>query len=295
MTLLPHPKPFLDPPVGFADLDRARAVVVPFGYEGGVSYGLGTAAAPAAVLEASYQVEFYDDVLDAEPYVVGLGTLEPPAVPQSPEPMEALMFRLTDELLARPTFPIVVGGDHSITTGSIRAVAKHHESFGVIQLDAHADLRESYNGSRLSHACTMARALDFTPHTLQIGIRSMDIEEALRVKRQHLPMCTMDQWRKGRFDLQSALAPLPERVFLTIDVDVFDWSVIASTGTPEPGGLLWHETLDLLQTLFSQKNVVGCDVVELSYRASDPNSPFAVAKLIYKIVGFKFAELLTAT
>ena len=202
MTLLPHPKPFLDPPVGFADLDRARAVVVPFGYEGGVSYGLGTAAAPAAVLEASYQVEFYDDVLDAEPYVVGLGTLEPPAVPQSPEPMEALMFRLTDELLARPTFPIVVGGDHSITAGSIRAVAKHHESFGVIQLDAHADLRESYNGSRLSHACTMARALDFTPHTLQIGIRSMDIEEALRVKRQHLPMCTMDQWRKGRFDLQ---------------------------------------------------------------------------------------------
>ena len=91
------------------------------------------------------------------------------------------------------------------------------------------------------------------------------------------------------------MAPLPEKVFLTIDVDVFDWSVIASTGTPEPGGLLWHETLDLLQTLFSQKNVVGCDVVELSYRASDPNSPFAVAKLIYKIVGFKFAELLTAT
>jgi agmatinase len=197
-------------------------------------------------------------------------------------------------LLARPTFPIVIGGDHSITVGSLRAMAKHHEQFGVIQLDAHADLRESYNGSRLSHACAMARALEFTPHTLQIGIRSMEAEEARRVKQHSLPMCTMAQWRKGNYDLPAALSALPDKIFLTIDVDVFDWSVIASTGTPEPGGLLWHETLDLLQILFSHKNIVGCDVVELSYRESDPNSPFAVAKLIYKMIGFKFADLLVS-
>jgi agmatinase len=294
MTLTAHPVAFLDPPEGYADLEKARAVVVPFGYEGGVSYGVGTAAAPAAVLEASHQVEFYDDVLDAEPYVVGIGTLDTPDIPAVAEQMEALMFQLTDDLLQRRKFPLIIGGDHSITAGAIRAVAKHHECFGVIQLDAHADLRDSYNDSKLSHACAMARALDFTSHTLQIGIRSMDAGEAQRVRRQQLPMCTMRQWRRGEFDLQGALAALPDTVFLTIDVDVFDWSVIASTGTPEPGGFLWEETLDLLSAIFSRKNVIGCDVVELSYRRSDPNSPFAVAKLIYKIVGFKFADLLTA-
>lgn len=294
MILTSNTNLFLDPPPGHADLDRARVVVVPFGYEGGVSYGVGTAAAPAAVLEASHQVEFYDDSLDAEPYVVGIGTLSTPPVPHSPEEMEALMFSVTDALLARGQFPIVIGGDHSISAGSIRAVAKHHPFFGVIQLDAHADLRESYNNSRLSHACAMARALDFTSDTLQIGIRSLDIGEARRVRQQQLALCTMRQWRGGGFNLEGALAGLPDTIFLTIDVDVFDWSVIASTGTPEPGGMLWDEALDLLGVIFRRKNVVGCDVVELSYRESDPNSPFAVAKLIYKMIGFKFADLLTA-
>lgn len=290
-----HPVAFIDPPNGYADLEAARAVVVPFGYEGGVSYGAGTAAAPAAVLQASHQVELYDYVLDAEPYLVGIATLDTPPVPPDSQQMEQLMFQLTDELLRRGKFPLIIGGDHSITAGSIRAVAQHHRRFGVIQLDAHADLRDSYNENRLSHACAMARVLDFTTHTLQVGIRSMDVEEAQRIRRQQLPMCTMRQWRRGEFDPEQALAALPQDIFLTIDVDVFDWSVIASTGTPEPGGLLWDETLDLLTAIFNRKNVIGCDVVELAHRPDDLNSPFAVAKLVYKLVGLKFRDLLSVS
>ena len=132
-----------------------------------------------------------------------------------------------------------------------------------------------------------------TPHTLQIGIRSMAAEEAQLIKAANINLCTMDHWRKGQFDLSSALDALPEKIFITLDVDVFDWSVISSTGTPEPGGMGWYETLDLLETIFKTKEVVGCDVVELACQPNDINSPFAVAKLIYKMVGLKFVNQLT--
>jgi len=267
-------------------------VVLPFPYEGGVSYGRGTANAPQAVLEASQQVEFYDVELDAEPFRVGIATLASPSVPDDPGRMTDLLAQLTDDLLIRNKFPIVVGGDHSITSGCVRALSKHYPALGVIQLDAHADLRDSYDGSPLSHASVMARIREMTPHSLQLGIRSMDVEEAQRVKAEKLPFCTMRQWRRGQFDLQAALAALPEKVFITLDVDVFDWSVIAGTGTPEPGGLYWDEALELLETIFASKTVVGCDVVELACRPHDLNSPYAVAKLIYKMIGFKFAGQL---
>ena len=291
-----HAVPFLAPPDPYCDLKDARAVVVPFPYEGGVSYGHGAADAPQAILEASQQVEFYDDVLDAEAYRVGIATLATPVIPEQSEPMVQLLAQLTDKLLDRRKFPIVVGGDHSITTGFVRSVAKHFPTFGVIQLDAHADLRDSYEDNPLSHASVMARIRELTPHTFQFGIRSMAAEEAKRVKDEKLCFCTMRQWRQGRFDWQAALDSLPEKVFITLDVDVFDWSVIAATGTPEPGGLYWDETLDLLKSVFDAKDVIGCDVVELSPRPGEINSAFALAKLIYKMIGFKFArELKTLT
>lgn len=286
--------PFLAPPPEFSDLVQSQAVIVPFGYEGGVSYGRGAAAAPRAVLEASQQVEFYDEELDAEPFRIGIATLAEPSIPAEAESMVALLRDIIDPLLAQGRFPIVIGGDHSISSGYARALAKHHEAFGVIQLDAHADLRPSYDGSPLSHASVMARIREITPHTLQIGIRSMDVDEAHLVRDEKLAFCTMRQWRQGRFDLKSALAALPEKIFITLDVDVFDLSVIASTGTPEPGGLGWYEALELLRTIFETKTVVGCDVVELAHRPHDANSPFAVAKLIYKLIGYKFARQLPA-
>lgn len=284
-----HPMPFLGLDANRSDLKRARVVVVPYGYEGGVSYGKGTAAAPQAILEASHYIELYDEVLEAEPCEIGIATIAAPAIPDDASKMLDTLETITRELLGQQKFVTVVGGDHSITTGYVRALAKQYDDFGVLQLDAHSDLRNSYAGSPLSHACVMARIREITPHTLQIGMRSMSAQEARLVKAENLALCTMHRFRKGPFDLEAELARLPQRLFITVDVDVFDWSVIASTGTPEPGGMLWDEAMDLLDTVFRTKEVIGFDVVELAQRDHDPNSTFAAAKLVYKMIGMRFA------
>ncbi len=271
------------------DLEGSRAVIVPFGYEGGVSYGHGTAGAPLSVLRASHYVELYDEVLEYEPYRVGVATVDAGAPSGAAEQMIDQIRGITAGLLKQEKFVIVIGGDHSISSGFGRAAAQRWTKLGVVQFDAHADLRDTYEGSPLSHACPMARLREITPHTLQLGIRSLSAEEAELIKRERLEVGFMHLMRAGRFDFEAALRRLPDTVFLTIDVDVFDWSVIRSTGTPEPGGLLWNEALDLLRRLFETKNVIGCDVVELAQRDDDPNSAFAVARLIYKLIGFKFA------
>jgi agmatinase len=287
--MTPHATPFLGLEPTLCDPATARVVVVPFGYEGGVSYGRGTAAAPEAVIDASHYLELYDEVLDDEPCRVGIATAAAPAIPDDPEAMLGTLEALTGELIDQGKFVAVIGGDHSITTGFVRALARRTGTFGVLQLDAHADLRDSYEGSPLSHACTMSRLREITPHTLQIGIRSMSVEEAQRVKRERLALCTMHRFRGGSFDLAAELAHLPDKLFITVDVDVFDWSVIASTGTPEPGGMMWDEAMALLDVVFGTKQVIGVDVVELAHRDHDPNSPFATAKLIYKMIGMKVA------
>jgi agmatinase len=280
-------KPFLGPDVDHPSFDDAAFVILPVPYEGGVSFGTGTAQAPQAVLEASAYLELYDEVLDCEPYRAGIVTLESPDIPEDDEAMFSTVHTITSSLLGKDKFAVLLGGDHSLTCGFYKALRDKYGPVSVIQLDAHADLRDSYEGSKLSHACTMSRIREYTQDTLQIGIRSMSVEEAERVKAENINLCTMHDFRSGNFNLDAALATLPDPVFITCDVDVFDWSVIASTGTPEPGGLLWDEAMALLQNIFTLKNVVGFDVVELAYRENDRNSPFAVAKLIYKMIGFK--------
>ena len=289
--LKPHPVPFMGAHEAVRDLESARVVILPFGYEGGVSYGKGTAAAPEAVLKASHFLELYDEQLDAEPYKIGIFTLPASPMADHAEQVVAELQATLHALLAQDKFVVVIGGDHSITNGYLNALRDRQKPFGVIQLDAHADLRDTYEGSPLSHACTMARALEITPHTLQIGIRSMSSEEARRVKAQGLSLYTMQDWRSGGLDLKAALHRLPADVFLTVDVDVFDWSVIASTGTPEPGGCYWDEALTLLKAVFASKNIIGMDVVELSHNPRDTNSAFAVAKLIYKMIGMRFCKI----
>jgi agmatinase len=270
------------------DFSAAKAVVVPFGYEGGVSYGHGAARAPEAVLQASHHVEFYDELLESEPYRVGVATVDPGKPAATAETMIEQIYDFTARLWGADKFVVVIGGDHSISSGIVRAAIGQHPQLGVIQFDAHADLRDSYEDSSLSHACAMARIREITPHTLQMGIRSLSREEAGRIATENLAVGFMHRLRDGGFDFDAALADLPEDIFLTIDVDVFDWSVIRGTGTPEPGGMLWHEAMAYLRRIFASKNVVGCDVVELAPREDDPNCSFAAAKLIYKLIGLKF-------
>jgi agmatinase len=287
--LKPHPRPFLDPGSEYTDFDQAAVVIVPIPYEGGVSYGTGTAQAPEAVIAASHQLELYDEVLKGEPFRMGIATVVPPPLPADPSELQATVYRCTAELVDQDKFVVLIGGDHSVSNGFARALHTKHGSLSVIQIDAHADLRDTFENSRLSHACVMSRIRELTDDTLQIGIRSMSGEEAQRIEREDLAVCTMSMYRTGEFDIEAAIDELQDPVFLTVDVDAFDWSVIQSTGTPEPGGFYWDEALELLEKIFDRKNVAGFDVVELSAPAHDANSPFAVAKMIYKMLGFKLA------
>lgn len=268
--------------------------MLPFGYEGGVSYGKGTARGPEAILDASCYLELYDEVLDAEPYKVGICTVTPPDIPETPEAMNQMVYETTREILDQDKFIVSIGGDHSIASGYCRALKEKQGPLSVIQIDAHADLRQSYQGSKLSHACVMSRIREMTSDTLQLGIRSMSAEEAQRIRNEQIAVCSLHEFRSAGFGLNAALQRLPDPVFITLDVDVFDWSVVRSTGTPEPGGLLWDEAISLLRQIFSSKRIVGFDVVELAYDEHDRNSAFATAKLIYKMIGFKFINQIKA-
>lgn len=285
-----YSKQFLGCGTPFEEFHSAAVAVLPVPYEGGVSYGKGTAHAPDAVLEASQHLELYDEVLKAEPHRMGVVTVTPPEIHQDPAVLQNAVFLKARELIAAGKFTVMLGGDHSVTHGYARALAEAYGTLSVIQLDAHADLRETYEGSPFSHACIMSRIRGLTGNTLQIGIRSMSLEEADRISRENLAVCTMEEYRRGTFAVDTALEKLPDPVFLTIDVDAFDWGLIRSTGTPEPGGFLWDEALLLLRKIFFRKWVVGFDIVELSSHEADRNSPFAVAKLIYKMLGFKLAS-----
>jgi len=285
--LILYHKQFLGINPDFTNLENSAVTILPFPYEGGVSYGKGTGEAPDAIIDASGFLELYDEVLEKEIYRIGISTVNPPPISTKHEQMIQQIFDATKALLDLNKYVVVIGGDHSISSGYFKALKSKYKNLSCIQIDAHADLRDSYEGSKLSHASVMARIREMTEHTLQIGIRSMSVEEAEIVNYKNIQVCTMYNYRKGKFDIDAALNKLPDPVFITFDVDAFDWSVILTTGTPEPGGFLWDEAMDLLYKIFMKKNVVGFDVVELSSQKGDNNSPFAAAKLIYKMIGFK--------
>lgn len=282
-----YSKQFLGLDSTFTEYKRSAVAILPVPYEGGCSYGMGAAKGPDAVIEASYHLELYDELLRAEPCRMGIATVMPPDIYSDSIRMQETIYKSSSALIRENKFVVAVGGDHSISTGYVKALHDKFSRISVIQLDAHADLRDIYDDNPFSHACVMSRIREITYDTLQIGVRSMSIEEARRIERDNMAVCTMSGYRSGTFDVDTAIDRLPDPVFLTLDVDVFDWSVVHSTGTPEPGGFLWDEVMALLQKIFAKKNIVGFDVVELSCNSHDRNSAFAVAKLIYKMLGFK--------
>ena len=284
-----NPKQFLDLDAELADFKSAAIAILPVPYEGGRSWGGGAVRGPDAVIDASQHLELYDEVLRKEPFRMGIVTVMPPNISSDPAVLQDTIYQYSKYIIQQDKFVVLIGGDHSVSSGYVKALHEKCGHLSVIQLDAHSDLRDTYAGSPFSHACVMSRIRELTTDTLQIGIRSISLEESERITREGLMICTMSDYRSGGFDILSDIERLPDPVFITVDVDVFDWSVIRSTGTPEPGGFLWDEALNLLQKIFMQKNVVGFDIVELSYDENDKNSPFAVAKLIYKMLGFKLA------
>lgn len=285
-----YAKQFLGIDPEFSTFDTAAVALLPVPYEGGISYGKGAEHGPKSILDASCYLELYDEIINAEPYRMGIVTVEPPSNLQKAERVQAAIYKTVLTLINKDKFVVGIGGDHSISIGFVKALAEKYSKLSVIQLDAHSDLRETYEDNPLSHACVMSRIREYTGDTLQIGIRSMSVEEANTVQHERLSVITMHDYRKPDFNLDAVLNHLPDPVYLSVDVDVFDWSVIRSTGTPEPGGLWWDEAMTLLEKIFFRKNIIGFDLVELAAHTSDINSPFAAAKLIYKMLGFKLAS-----
>ncbi|HKQ60941.1 MAG TPA: agmatinase [Candidatus Polarisedimenticolaceae bacterium] len=270
------------------DFERARVAVLPVPYEATVSYGAGTARGPEAILRASTQVELYDDQLAAAPYREGIWTDPPLALPAgAPQRAMEAIARRCGELLGAGKWLVMLGGEHSITPAAVRATAALHRGLHVVQLDAHADLREAYEGDPLSHACAMARCLEHAA-VRAIGIRSYSAEEAERLRGGLAGYDVIHAWEMQSPGWQQrALKGLDGKpVYLTIDLDFFDPSLIPATGTPEPGGGAWWPTLGFLESLFDQANVVAADVVELAPIDGLAHPDFAAARLVHKLAAW---------
>lgn len=267
-----------------AALETARAVILPAPYDFSTTYQGGTRWGPRAILAASRNMELWDDELGAT-YQAGIHTLpelEPTAL--GPEAMAARVEQAMGWILDRGQLPVLLGGEHSLTAGCVRAAAKRFAGLTVLQLDAHADMRDRYLDSPYSHACVMRRVRELVPAT-SVGIRSLSEEEAEHLKRHPAPIWSVRQFRALRGNWEPILETLGAHVFVTFDLDALDPSILPGTGTPEPGGLDWYEAADLLAAVAQRSHVVGFDVVELAPLPGHVASDFLAARLVYRMIG----------
>jgi agmatinase len=293
LDYLPVEQSFLAPVgVDAADPASARAVAIPFGLEVSVSYGGGTAAGPAAILAASHQVELYDDELECEPVRrYGVAALREPAIAKPIEAALAQLEGLVEAVLEVGKFPLVLGGEHSLTPAPVRALARRHKDLVVLQLDAHADLRDGYQGEPFSHAAAMRRVLDNRNVSLvSAGIRAVSTEEVAfyEANRDRINI----HWAKdqARWDIAAMVAPLKGRpVYLTFDIDALDASVMPATGTPTPGGLGYATALAILRRACEAGNVVGADLVELAPIEGLHACDYTAAAIAYKMLSYALA------
>jgi agmatinase len=267
--------------------ETSRVVILPVPFERTTSYGKGTMAGPAAILRASQAMELWDEELGGEPHVQGIATL-PPFLPEAFDMGEGFAELQAEARLhlARGKFLVTLGGEHSLTQAPVRAAREVYGEIGVVQLDAHADLREDFEGTPYSHASVMKRIVDEGIPTLAVGVRSLSASEARLIRERGLPVIWGHQLDRAAELFPGLLAALPERIYLTFDIDYFDPALVPATGTPEPGGGHWYPTLRLLRHLFQTKTVVAMDLVELAPIGGHPASDFLAAKLIYKCLGY---------
>jgi len=274
---------FLDMPSCFAKMESAKYVLIPVPYDGTSTYIKGAEKGPQAIIDASDSIELYDIQTGLEAYKLGIYTDKPPYPLVSPEEMRAAVKERVSFFLQQNKKIGLLGGEHSISIGAIEAFAEKYPNLSVLQIDAHADLRDSYNGSIYNHACVMRRAQEVA-NVVQVGIRNVCIEEKNNIIPENIfyahNICGKTEW------MQKAIDRLTEHVYLTIDLDGFDPSIVPATGTPLPGGLLWYETLTFLELLFKSKKVVGFDVVELCPQNENKISDVLAAVLVYKIISF---------
>ncbi|WP_299432890.1 agmatinase [uncultured Maribacter sp.] len=269
----------------FAQLETAKIVLIPVPYDGTSTWGKGADKGPKAFLEASENMELYDIETASEVYKQGVYLANAITEDSSPEAMVNAVHKTTKEYIKRNKFVTLFGGEHSISIGTIRAFNECFNNLTVLHIDAHADLRKTYDGTPYNHACAVHEASQNT-NLVQVGIRSMDAIENTYMDQEKTFFA--HDMVNDEFWMDKVVESLTNNVFITFDLDAFDPSIMPSTGTPEPGGLLWYETLEFLKQVFEEKNVVGFDIVELCPNTVDKSSDFLAAKLYYKMLSYKF-------
>jgi agmatinase len=274
-------------PEKYSALENAEVVIIPVPYDRTSTWMKGADKGPAAIIEASANMELYDIETDSEVYRKGIFTDKPLVCEGPPEGMIDAVATKAAYYIEKGKFTVVIGGEHSVSIGSIKAQAENNRDITVLQLDAHADLRPEYNGSKYNHACVMARAKELAA-IVQVGIRSMDSSEKEFMKSENVFFA--DDIHKDRQWFTKAISKLTKKVYITIDLDVLDPSIMPSTGTPEPGGLFWYDCLAFLKGVFNKRNVIGFDVVELCPNDANKAPDFLAAKLIYKLLSYKFKK-----
>ena len=270
---------------------RENVVVVPFGIEKTVSYGGGTSKGPKEIIKASHQVELFDEDLNKEPYKhIDIKTLEP--FPIKKNMIDALkqIENINKIILNEKKFPLTLGGEHSLTSGAIRPFVKKFNKICLLHFDAHADLRDSYNGNKFSHASAIRRCLDNkNVNVISFGIRNISSDEILFLKKNKKRIKIFWAKDKLNWNLKKFKKMIKnKKVYLTFDVDSFDSSVMPATGTPEPGGLFWNETIKIIKIAAQSSNIIGADINELSPIKGFDSYNFLVAKLAYKIIAYSF-------
>ena len=287
---------YLSNKLGFLGIDnkfsfKEKAVVIPFGLEKTVSYGSGTKNGPKEIIKESHQVELYDEELNCEPYKkIGIKTLKPFKINKNIKIALKKISDINSKILDKKLFPITFGGEHSITPGCIAPFAKKFKKICLLHFDAHADLRESYNGEKFSHASAIKRCLDHkNVSVISFGIRNISSSEIPFLKKNSKRINIFWAKDKAKWILTKFKKLIKNKtVYLTFDVDGFDSSIMPATGTPEPGGLLWDETLDIIKIASKNSNIVGADINELAPIKGFNSYNFLVAKLAYKILTYKF-------
>ena len=287
---------YLSPKKGFLGIDAEQSIVpqvivVPFGLEKTVSYGGGTKNGPKEIIKASHQVELFDEELNKEPYKeIGIKTLKPFSIKNKIESALDQLSKINEDILSSNKFPLVFGGEHSITPGSIKPFAKKYDEITLLHFDAHADLRESYQGEKFSHASAIKRCLDYKNlKVVSFGIRNLSKEEMdfYNNNRDRIEIF----WGKDKQTWDLSLLDKffkNKNVYITFDVDGFDASIMPATGTPEPGGMLWEDVLPIIKKVCQISNIVGADINELAPIKNFDSYNFLVAKLAYKILSYAF-------
>jgi agmatinase len=281
-----RPHNFLSLPQKFSELESSEFVILPIPYEQTTTFKTGTKEGPKAIIHASCEVETFDEELKQEPFKVGIHTLEEMEITmRGPEKMVEKVYKIGKELVDMNKRVVLLGGEHTVSIGLVKAESEKYENLSVLQLDAHADLRDSYQESKYSHACVMRRIGEIAPF-VGVGMRNLSLEEHEFVQQKKIDLFFAKDLMQDDRWIEQVLSKLSENVYLTIDLDFFDPSIMPSVGTPEPGGLLWNQTLDFLKKVADNKNIVGLDCVELCPIPGLVAPNFLAARLVYKIIGY---------